>query len=64
MEVDIEDAAAFTQAKQSLSSESVLAHYNPQLPLRLAGDASGYVIGAVLLHQCPDGTEHPITYAS
>ena len=28
-----ECAAAFTQAKESLSAESVLAHYNPQLPL-------------------------------
>ena len=59
-----ECAEAFRQAKQSLSSEPVLAHYNPQLPLRLAGDASCYGIGAVLSHQYPDGTERPIAYAS
>ena len=59
-----ECAEAFGQAKQSLSSEPVLAHYNPQLPLRLAGDASCYGIGAVLSHQYPDGNERPIAYAS
>ena len=55
-----ECAEAFRQAKQSLSSEHVLA----QLPLKLAGDASCYGIGAVLSHQYPDGTERPIAYAS
>ena len=59
-----ECAVAFTHAKESLSAESVLAHYNPQLPLRLAGDASCYGIGAVLSHQYPDGTERLIAYAS
>ena len=59
-----ECAAAFTQAKESLSAELVLAHYNPQLPLQLAGDASCYGIGAMLSHQYPDGTERPIAYAS
>ena len=59
-----ECAIAFKKAKQSLSSDSVLAHYEPQLPLYLAGDASCYRIGAVLSHRYPGGTEHPITYAS
>ena len=59
-----ECAEAFREAKQSLSSDSVLAHYDPQLPVRLAGDASCYGIGAVLSHQYPDGTEQPIAYAS
>ena len=59
-----ECAEAFREAKQSLSSDSPLAHYNPQLPLCLAGDASCYRIGVVLLHQYPNGTEQPIIYAS
>lgn len=55
---------AFTEAKEKLAAAPVLTHYNPELPLRLAGDASSYGIGAVLSHVLPDGTEHPIAYAS
>ena len=39
-----ECAIAFKRAKQSLSSDSVLAHYDMQFPLYLAGDASCYGI--------------------
>ena len=59
-----ECAEAFRQAKQSLSLESILAHYNSHLSLKLAGDTSHYGIGAVLSYQYPDGTERPIAYAS
>ena len=54
----------FRKAKEQLSSAPVLAHYNPQLPLQLAGDASSYGVGAVLSHKYPDGSERPIAYAS
>jgi len=40
---------AFKEAKEALSSATVLAHYDPQLPLRLAADASSYGLGAVIL---------------
>ena len=50
-----ECAQAFQQAKQALSSASVLAHYDPTLPLTLAGDASAYGVGAVISHTLPDG---------
>jgi len=56
-------ANAFKMAKQSLSSDFVLAHYDLQFPLYLAGDASYYGIRAVLSLQYPDGTERLITYA-
>ena len=52
---------AFNQAKQALSSSTVLVHYDP---LRLAGDGSAYSIGAVILHILPDGSERPIAFAS
>jgi len=47
-----------------LTSASILAHYDPKLPLRLAADASAYGIGAVISHVCEDGTERPIAFAS
>ena len=55
---------AFQEAKTQLSTAPVLAHYDPNLPLRLAGDASSYSIGAVISQIHPDGTEHPIAFAS
>ena len=39
-------------------------HYDPSLPIRMAGDASAYSIGAVIAHVLPDGTERPVAFAS
>ena len=55
---------SFTEIKKLLASAPVLAHYNPELPIQLAGDASAYGIGAVISHQFPDGSERPVAYAS
>ena len=55
---------AFEQAKQSLTSSSVLAHYDLSLPIRMAADASAYGVGAVISHVMPDNTERPIAYVS
>ena len=55
---------AFTKAKHCLVTAPVLAHYNPNLPIRLAADASAYGIGAVISHVFPDGTERPVAFAS
>lgn len=35
-------------------------HYGHKLHLRLSVDASGYQVGAVLSHNCEDGSERPI----
>ena len=59
-----ECARAFQSAKDALVSSEVLVHYDPALPLILAGDASAYSIGAVISHVMPDGTETPIAYSS
>lgn len=50
--------------KQKLVSSQVLVQYNPDLPLRLATDASPYGVGAVISHVFPNGEEKPITFAS
>ena len=55
---------AFDSAKRLITSELVLTHYDPSLPLRVACDASPYGIGSVLSHIMPDGEERPIAYAS
>ena len=60
----LECASSFDAAKKALSSSSVLVHYNPSLPIRLAGDASAYGIGAVIAHVMPDGSERPVAFAS
>ena len=57
-------AAAFNEAKQALVSSKVIVHYDPDLPIRVAADASSYGLEAVLSHVLGDGTEHPIAYVS
>lgn len=55
---------AFVQAKKLITSEEVLAHYDPQRPIKLECDASPYGLGAVLTQVMEDNTERPIAYAS
>ena len=55
---------AFQNVKKEMQSDRFLVHYNPELPLVLATDASPYGVGAVLSHIFPDGSERPIQYAS
>ena len=55
---------AFQASKDLLSLSSLLVHFDPQVPLTLACDASAYGVGAVLSHRWPDGSERPIAYAS
>ena len=59
-----EQEQAFQASKELLTSSKLLVHFNPQLPLLLACDASAYGIGAVLAHKMPDGSEQPIGYVS
>ena len=52
---------AFKAAK--IVAPNVLIHY-PNLPIRLAGNASAYGVGAVISHVMDDGNEWPIAFAS
>jgi len=54
----------FDKSKKLLQSANLLVHFQPDLELILASDASDYGAGAVLCHQLADGTERPIGYVS
>ena len=55
---------AFKRAKVELISSRVLVHYDINLPIKVAADASAYGVGAVMSHVFPDGEERPIAFAS
>lgn len=55
---------AFNKGKQAVSSDKLLAHYDPGLPLILATDASPYGIGATIMHQYSDGVKRSVPYAT
>ena len=59
-----ECSKAFQNAKNQLTSACVLTHFNPNLPIALAADASAYGVGAVISPIFSDGSEHPIAFAS
>ena len=52
------------QIKTELAEATHLVHFNPNLPIVLAANASQFGIGAVLSHILPDGSEMPIAYVS
>ena len=54
---------AFYQLRSLLSTDDVLIHFDPSLPLKLATDTS-QVVGATRFHRLFDGSERPIANAS
>ena len=50
--------------KSSLTSTETLTHYDPDLPISLACDASYVGVGAVIFHTLPDSKEKVIAYTS
>ena len=59
-----EQEAAFEEVKKLLKSSQLLVHFDSELPLILACDASPYGVGAVLSHRLKDGSEKPVAFAS
>ncbi|XP_036319830.1 uncharacterized protein K02A2.6-like [Rhagoletis pomonella] len=55
---------AFEKFKSILQSDLLLTHYNPDLPIKVAADASGKGIGAFICHIMPDSTERVIAHAA
>ena len=55
---------AFKGLKESLSSNEVLAKYDPARETVISADASSYGLGAVLRRKQPDGNLRPVAYAS
>ena len=56
--------AAFQKLKITISSATVLAHYNLNAPTKLVVDASPCAVGAILLLQQPDTNYCPVAYGS
>ena len=54
----------FKRSKESVLSSTVVVHFNPELLIVLACDASVYGVGAVLAHKMPDGSERPVGFES
>ncbi len=59
-----EEQEAFKKLKASVTTELILAHTDLKDQFKLEVDASGYVVGAVLLQCKKDGKKHPIGYYS
>lgn len=55
---------SFQALKDTMVNAVRLVHYQDDLPLILATDASTYGIGALISHRYPDGSEKPIAFAS
>ncbi|BHF79495.1 hypothetical protein SprV_0702261500 [Sparganum proliferum] len=55
---------AFAQLKSMLSSNLLLTHYDPTLPIVVAADVSNNGVGAAISHTFPDESEKAIMHAS
>nr|XP_029711533.1 uncharacterized protein K02A2.6-like [Aedes albopictus] len=55
---------AFAAIKKLLSEDTVLVHYNSDMPIKLYCDASNEGIGDVIVHEFPGKSERPISFAS
>lgn len=54
---------AVSKVKEVLTSKPVLAHFDPELPVKVTVEASAKAVGVVLSHVYSDGTERPVAFA-
>lgn len=59
-----EKQTAFQKLKELLSTDTVLAHFDPTLPIGISCDSSEVGLGVVFFHRYQDRSEHPIANAS
>jgi hypothetical protein len=66
--LDLEAQNAFNKLKQAFAKGPILRHYEPELPLKLETDASGFAICAILSQLHTEGPSkpkwHPIAFYS
>lgn len=55
---------AFQTIKKTITSDNILCHFDPDLPVVLTCDASNKGIGAILSHRFPNGDCKPMAFAS
>ena len=56
--------SSFDKLKSALTSEQVMAHYDPAADTHLKVDASPFGLGAILLQSGPNSELRPVAYAS
>lgn len=54
----------FNKLKEIFSSDLAITHFDPKKKIIVAADASSYGMGAVLLHEMPDGSKRPVIHAA
>lgn len=61
---DEECETAFAEIKRVISSDQILVHFDPKLPIIVSTDASQEGIAAAMSHKMIDGTIRPIAFIS
>ena len=54
---------AYDDVKKAVTSDQVLVHFNPDLPMILTTDASNNAVGGILSHELPEGLR-PVAFVS
>lgn len=55
---------SYEQMKKEVTSDQILVHFNPDLPVILETDASKFAVAGVLSHKFPNGFKKPIAFIS